>query len=178
MAAAAGASVAGFVLADIFRPHALWVDLPSLPPAVQRSDRWTDWHQFASGLILASTAISFAVLLWLVYGVKRVLIRKAVAIAASALSLVMAGLTIITRPLVEWDQLALWSVTVGQDLGGYWLAGFDNKVRFVLIENQELSQGEYVQTLIVHLGAPIVGGVALMVVGAVLLRTPVPARRD
>jgi hypothetical protein len=178
--AAAGASVAGFVLADIFRPHAPWVwaDLPSLPPAVQRSDRWTDWHQFASGVLLASAAISVALLLWLVYRAKRVSKRKAVAIAASAVALVMAGLTIFTRALVEWDQLALWSVTVGKDLGGYWVAGFDDEVRFVLVGNQELSQDQYVQALIVHLAAPIVGGMALLVAGAVLLRTPVPASRD
>lgn len=178
--AAAGASVAGFVLADIFRPNAPWVwaDLPSLPPAVQRSDRWTDWHQFASGVLLASATISVALLLGLVYGAKRMFKRNAVAIAASAVALVMAGLTILTRALVEWDQLALWSVTVGKDLGGYWVAGFDDEVRFVLAGNQELSQDQYVQALIVHLAAPIVAGMALLVVGAVLLRTPVPARRD
>ena len=138
--AAAGASVAGFVLADIFRPHAPWADLPSLPPAVQRSARWTNWHQLASGSLLASAAISVTLLLWWVYGAKLVLKRKAVAIAASTLALVMAGLTIFTRALVEWDQLALWSVTVGQDRGGYWSAGFDEDVRFVLLGNQELSQ--------------------------------------
>ena len=176
--AAAGASVAGFVLADIFRPNAPWVwtDLPSLPPSVQRSDRWTDSHQFASGVLLASAAISVALLLW--FGAKRVLKRNAVAIAASAVALVMAGLTIFTRALVAWDQLALWSVTVGQDLGGYWVAGFHDEVRFVLVGNQELSQDQYVQALIVHLAAPIVAGMALLVVGAVLLRMPVPARRD
>ncbi|HEV2071291.1 MAG TPA: hypothetical protein VGR26_15990 [Acidimicrobiales bacterium] len=129
-------------------------------------------------MLLASAAISVALLLGLVYGAKRVFKRNAVAIAASAVALVMAGLTIFTRALVEWDQLALWSVTVGKDLGGYWVAGFDDEVRFVLVGNQELSQDQYVQALIVHLAAPIVAGMALLVVGTVLLRTPVPARRD
>lgn len=176
--AAAGASVAGFVLSDIFRPHPPWADPPSLSPAVQRSDRWTDWHQLASGSLLASAAISVALILWVLYGAKRVLERNAVALAASTLALVMAGLTIFTRALVEWDQLALWSVTVGKDLGGYWLAGFDDDVRFILVGNQELSPGEYVPVLITHLGAPIVAGMALLVVGAVLLRTPAPPRED
>ena len=76
----------------------------------------------------------------------------------------------MTRPLVEWDQLAIWAVTVGSDIDGYWTAAFGGDVRFVLMGNTEVSQGEYGAVLIIHLAAPAVTAIALLVVGTALVR--------
>lgn len=81
------------------------------------------------------------------------------AIVASAVTVIAGVLTVATRPLVQWDQLALWAVTTGSDVGGYWYAAFDEGVRFVLLGGSEVSQRRYAATLVVHLIAPVVAGV-------------------
>jgi len=172
---ATAASVAGIVLADIFRPHAPGVERYLLPTVVQRSDRWSDWHRLASGAFLAAAVIALPLLRWLLHGAKQVVKHKAIVIAASVTALVMAVLTLVTRALVEWDQLALRSVTAGTNISGYWVAGFGGDVRFILIDNREVSQGEYIPALLAHLGAPIIGTVALVIVAVALLRR---AERD
>lgn len=50
-------------------------------------------------------------------------------------------------------------------MAGYWFAGFDDGVRYVLVDGAEVSQGEYVRALITHLAAPMLCAVALLVVG-------------
>lgn len=171
---AVSASVAGIVLADIFRPHAPGVERYLLPRMVQRSDRWSDWHRLGSGAFRAAAAFALPILLWLLHRAKQVVNHKAIVIAASVTALVMAVLTLVTRPLVEWDQLALRSVTVGTNISGYWVAGFGHGVRFILINDTEMSQGEYVPALLAHLGAPIIGTVALVVVAVALIRRAQP----
>jgi len=84
----------------------------------------------------------------------------------------MSVVTMITRPLVEWDQLALRAVTVGSDVDGYWTAAFGDDVRFVLTRSTEVSQREYGAVLITHLAAPVVAAIALLIVGAVVRRVP------
>lgn len=82
-----------------------------------------------------------------------------------------------TRSLVQWDQLALWAVTVGGDLDGYWPAVGDG-VRFVLVAGTEVDPGEYGVLLAVHLVAHVVGlaaavGAAVTLVGRGRSRRPV-----
>jgi hypothetical protein len=167
---AAVAAVAGVVLADVFRPHAPGVEPWLLPEVAQRSDRWSDRHRLAGGAFLAGAAIGLPLLLWLLRTRRLTIGRAALFAAASAAALVAALVTLATRPLVEWDQLALWSVAVGEDIAGYWLAGFGGDVRFILVDGTEVSQDAYVPVLLVHLAAPVVGAAALVVVLVALLR--------
>lgn len=93
---------------------------------VQRSDQWSDWHALAGVAFLAAAGIALPLLLWLIQGAGQVVKHKAIVIAASMTALVMAVLTLLTRPLVEWDQLALRSVTVGTNISGYtWTCSLD-----------------------------------------------------
>ena len=89
----------------------------------------------------------------------------------------MAVLTLLTRPLVQWDQLALWAVTTGSGMSGYWYAGFDNGVRFVLVGNTEVTQGQYAPMLLMYLIAPMLGAVALIITTVQLARGARSANR-
>ena len=101
--------------------------------------------------------------------------RRIVALVASLVATVSALLTIATRPLVEWDQLALHSITLGTTLSGYRFAAFRDEVKFVLVRGAEVSQGRYATVLVVHLAAPIIGTLALVLAGAAITRAPRPA---
>lgn len=112
-----------------------------------------------------ATAVACAVALALV---ARAAVRAQATPSAIARVVGLASITVvaalvgsITRAAVQWDQLALWAVTVGTDIQGYWSAAFDSDVRFVLIDLTEISQREYRIALAVHLAAPIVTAVGL-----------------
>ena len=77
----------------------------------------------------------------------------------------MSLVTVISRPAVEWDQLALSSVTVDSDIDGYWTAAFGDDVLFVLIGDVEVSQGDYGAVLVAHLAAPFVTGIMFILLG-------------
>ena len=78
-------------------------------------------------------------------------------------------MTVITRPLLAWDQLALRSVTIGSDIDGYWTAAFGDNVRYVLRQNSEISQRQYGAVLITHLASPVVAATAFLFLAMVLI---------
>jgi hypothetical protein len=170
VAAALVATVVGLVLADIYRPHAPGVPVAELPSALRRSDQWTDWHRIIGAALVAAAIVALALVIPLVARGEDSGKRKGLLIGAAAVAALMSVVTVITRSLVEWDQLALWSVTVGSDIDGYWTAAFGDDVRFVLMGNTEVSQGEYAAVLIAHLATPAVAAAALLLLGTALLR--------
>jgi hypothetical protein len=92
------------------------------------------------------------------------------AVATSLIVAVTAAIvTSLTRHLVEFDQVGLQSVTVGSDMSGYWFAAFDENVRFIVVHNRRVSQGEYITALIAHLAAPMLGVAALAIITWTLL---------
>ncbi|MGH2781055.1 MAG: hypothetical protein ACRDLA_06510, partial [Thermoleophilaceae bacterium] len=167
--AAAVAAASGIVLADIYRPSAPGASISDLPPGARRSVRWTDWHRGASGVLVVAAALSLVLLVALHYRGRTSMIRKPL-VVASIVAVVVGVVTVITRPLVEWDQLGLWSVTVGAGVDGYWFAGFGEDVRFLVVGSSEVSQAEYVPALIAHLIAPMLGAVSLLFLVAALAR--------
>lgn len=170
VAAALVATVVGVVLADIYRPHAPGVPTAELPSALRRSDQWTDWHRIVGAALVVAAIVALVLVIALVARREVTDKRTALLIGAATVAALMSVVTGITRPLVEWDQLALWSVTVGSEIDGYWTAAFGDDVRFVLMGNTEVSQGEYGAVLIAHLAAPAVAAAALLLVGTVLVR--------
>lgn len=165
VALALAAAFVGFVLADIYQPHAPGAVAAELPEPVRRSDRWSDWHRTTSVLLLVAAAVSGALVAAGIVRGKRVAKRQVLAIAAATGAVVMSVVTIITGPLVEWDQLALRSVTVGSGVDGYWTAAFGDDVLVVLLDDAEVSQREYSAVLVTHLAAPVVGACSLLVLG-------------
>ena len=103
--------------------------------------------------------------------------RRVVALVASLMATVSALLTIATRPLVEWDQLALHSITLGTTLSGYRFAAFRDEVKLVCwSEKLQLSQGRYATVLVVSTCAtPIIGALALVLAGMAMAQGPRPA---
>lgn len=176
--AAVGAAWAGVVLADIYRPHAPDADLADLPPNLRRSASWSDWHLRATVVFLATTIGASAVVVWLMYRAERLIVRRAVVLVCSVAAVTAALVTLLTRGLVEWDQLALRRVIVGSNISGYWFAAFDDDIRYVLVGNSEVSQSQYVPALLAHLGAPMAGAAALMIVALTLLRSYRTALND
>lgn len=172
--AAIATTLIGVVLADLYRPHAPFADLSQLNPATRRSAEWSDRHQWVGFGFVATTALGLALVAWLRVPT-RALTRPAMTLAASAVAAMAALVWVATLGPVQWDQLGLWSVTVGTDVDGYWTAAFGTDVRFVLVGGAEVSQGEYATALVAHLGAPVVGLVALLVVGFTVRSSPMPA---
>jgi nitric oxide reductase large subunit len=138
VAAALVATVAGLVLADTYRPHAPGFPVAELADPLRRSDQWTDWHRIIGAVLVVAAVASLALVVALAARGKAAGRRKVLLIGAAAVAALTSAVTVITRPLVEWDQLALWSVTVGSDIDGYWTAAFGEDVRFVLVERRGL----------------------------------------
>jgi len=88
----------------------------------------------------------------------------AVAVVGSLVAVLGAVAALATRTAVQWDQVALWSVTVGANIKGYEAAtggktGGD-LIRFVIVDGREVSTTDYTLTLAIHMY-----GVAIAVVG-------------
>jgi hypothetical protein len=167
LVAATGSATVGFVLAEVYVPDATAWPNGELSSELQGSDGWRTAQVALSFLFLAaSVALSFAV----AWAARRT--------RSSALLLIPAGIAVLTavvtltsRPLVEWDQLAMWAVTADIDASGHWTAAFDDRVRFLLIDGQEVSQDDYTLVLLVHLAAPVIGAAALLLTTVISIRT-------
>ncbi|MEY2454369.1 MAG: hypothetical protein QOD92_3943 [Acidimicrobiaceae bacterium] len=73
----------------------------------------------------------------------------------------------ITGALLPWDQLGLFSVTVGTNLSGY-RPLFDNKARFVLLGGSEINIETIQRWMVVHVvvGLVVMGGAVLLLLRA------------
>jgi hypothetical protein len=153
--------VATVVLTRIYRPHAPdWV--PDLHPGhpARATDGWLGAHASASA-ILGMAAFAFLLLLVWPNG-RPAPWRRPAPIVAAVVATVTSAVAILTRDLVGWDQLALTSVTVGDSISGYWVAAFDDRVRFVLVDGQQVGQSTYARSLVVHLVSPVAAVAALV----------------
>lgn len=157
------AAAAGLVLADLYRPHPQAGFIARVPSELRQSDRWRDWH------LWADVACFFASLLALALAAR---CRSLIVAICAAVAVLTAAVTLVTRELVAWDQLALRSVTAGTDLSGYWPAAFGDDVVFVLVDGSEVSQTTYAAVLLVHLAAPVLGAVALLTAAIAVRRAP------
>lgn len=162
-------AVAGFVLFESYRPAP-----PSGSPSpwrdeVRSSLTWTDRHERWSGLALGASVAAVALLSWVqVQGL--VALRRSVVLVAGSAAVLGSVASVLTRPLVQWQQLGLREVMVGTELDGYRAAAFDDQVRFVLVDGAEVSPGEYATVLVGHLAAPVVAVAALLVLAIALWR--------
>ena len=59
---------------------------------------------------------------------------------AGVVTVATVPLAAFSGVLIAWDQLALWSVTVGTDMSGYG-AIFADQVRYALVGTSEISVG-------------------------------------
>ena len=83
---------------------------------------------------------------------------------------VLVVLAVLTGYLLPWDQLALWAVTVGENLRGY-LPLFGDRVRFVLLGGAEVSPQTLLWWLLAHgLLAVLSTGLIIAAWRAILVR--------
>ena len=135
-----------------------------LPPRVRAADRWADVHQVA---VVALSLVSLAAAV--VVAAQKIKSNTWLGrdVGAAVTAAVASAIAWYTTALVRWDQLALWAVTVGGDIDGYWTVAFDGGARFVLIDNTEVSQSSYRVALSLHLVTPVLAmfGLAYLAVG-------------
>jgi quinol-cytochrome oxidoreductase complex cytochrome b subunit len=74
---------------------------------------------------------------------------------------VTVGAAYLTGRLLPWDQLALWAVTVGNDVGGIVM---HDEVKFVLIDGREVAPSTYEAWAYAHLVLSALVVVALALV--------------
>jgi quinol-cytochrome oxidoreductase complex cytochrome b subunit len=168
-AAALATLVGAVVLASDYRPSGPAEAWHRAEP-IRSSDGWERMQQWAAAAaVLAGLA---AVVLLLALVVRGTIRRGWVPLSAAVIAAGAAVTALATRSLVQYDQLALWAVTVGDDIAGYWFAAFDDGVRFVIVDGTEVDQGSYARALVVHLAMPAVaalvaglGVVSLLVTG-------------
>jgi hypothetical protein len=70
---------------------------------------------------------------------------------ARVLRLVARRVGAVTGRLIAWDQLALWSVTVGVDRRGVLNAGDSEQARFVIVDGREVPLDTFRFWVMVHL---------------------------
>jgi len=83
---------------------------------------------------------------------------------------VLAVVGSITGTMLAWDNLALYAVTVGEDLSGFVPIILDDRVRFVLIDGRMADTAQVIALLALH----VVGVAGLSVVALAMGR---PGRR-
>ena len=89
--------------------------------------------------------------------------------ALSSVALVSVVVASFTGFLLPWDQLALWAVTVSEDLDGF-RPLYDDRVRFVIIGGAEVAPATVLWWLAVHVGVAV-AAIACTVARLAHLRT-------
>ena len=131
---------------------------PGLTGSPARDEGWIRiTHRLAAQLALT---LALAALVLMV--VRRVRDHVRGAVAGIAL-LVTTAAASFTGYLLPWDQLALWSVTVGADFRGV-QSTFRSEVKYILLGSREVSTGTYRFWAITHvvLGVLVAVGVLLV----------------
>jgi quinol-cytochrome oxidoreductase complex cytochrome b subunit len=108
-----------------------------------RTHRWTAWAAVLTSTVTAVLIVTEAAVRW--RGPRRR--RNGVVTGPVILAAVIASF--LTGLLLPWNQLALWAVTVGNNLRGY-RPLFGDQVRFVLIGGAEVATGTLLTWLSVH----------------------------
>ncbi len=157
------------VLTARYRPRPPGAAREDLPAAVDRSDRWSQWHEVASAL-LAAAVLSLVLVVALVVRSSRDLPRRWLLTGAGVVATASSVVAMVTRARVQWEQLGLWAVSLGTEVDGYWRAAFHDDVRFVLVSGSEVSQGGYRVALLAHLLAPMLSVLAFGMVATTLQR--------
>jgi hypothetical protein len=160
LAAAIGLLVSGAVLYGSYRPDG-GGEVVLQPTSVQHSAEWVHRED-----VTAVALIVLGLLAALACVVALVTSRRMAWIAGLVAGLVAAGagaLSAATASAVRWDQLGLWAVTVGADIRGY-RAPFDSDlVRFAVVDGREVAPADQRLAVGLHLGAAMVGLVAVVV---------------
>lgn len=151
-------ALTGVALARRYHPTSPFTDPHELTESIRWSEQLVRWHRL--GLALAfPAAVGWAAITW----TDRATRHRVAAMTAAGVVLALTVVASLTWGMIRYEQIALSSVTVGEDLArrGLWWTAFDGDVRFVFIGGAEVSQAAYARWLLVHLLSPLVALVAL-----------------
>jgi quinol-cytochrome oxidoreductase complex cytochrome b subunit len=150
--------VTGILLVFSYRPDvtAPFAVAPVVAPRV-----WSRTvHRLASELLLLAfvgVAVSSAGLAL----VRRRLVRLIAPLATGATMFA----ALITGFLLPWDQLAMYRVTVGENITGYHEIVFTNHVKYVLVGNHEIGASTFARWFWIHtIGVTLLLVVLLVVI--------------
>lgn len=167
-------AVTGVALYFAYRPDsaAAWSDVSgSLSRDITFGNVMRDVHGWVAWLALP-TAVAAGVLLGLR---ARPSERVAPGLATGVGLVLIVVAASVTGYLLPWDQLALFTVTVGTNVSGYtWL--LDGSVRFVLMDGTEIAPTTVFRWLVVH--AVILGGALFALLVAAWRQARASARLD
>jgi quinol-cytochrome oxidoreductase complex cytochrome b subunit len=145
--------VSSIVLVSRYRPDAQVAWNPTVGGAHYSPRPWVTLHQTALNVAGVAALIWFVTTAWMVRA--RTRSATAVVVTAAGIALVSTWVAVRTWPLVRWDQVGLWAVTVGTNFAGLWKPAMSDQVRFVLINGSEVSPHTYLAALLIHLAAPV-----------------------
>jgi quinol-cytochrome oxidoreductase complex cytochrome b subunit len=136
-----------------------WLSLFYRPPGQKAFNSTTTGPQFLHVVHWVAALLFLAVLVGLAVSTVVAWTRTgpvAVGVVVVAVALLWTG------TLLPWDQLALWAVTVGTNIRGFFTAAFDDQVKFVLIGGVEISRATLRAWFVVHAFVLPVAGVACL----------------
>lgn len=141
--------VTGVILFFTYRPSgsSAWGEVfgDDLESSVDLARATTTTHRLAAQIAVA-TAIAAGVLL--VVEKRPQPSRLDIAVAIGLPAVVVVGS--FTGPLLPWDQLGLWAVTVGTDMRGYRPLFDDDQIRFAILDGAQIAPSTIVRWLLVH----------------------------
>lgn len=147
--------VSGIFLFFFYRPTAAaaWEDISTLDSGITFGLVIQTSHRVATPVLLvALTAWAFMLAVASDFGRSSVLAGAVFVTVGAA----------VTGLILPWDQLALWAVTGGTNMKGYWPIVADDDVRFLWTNGAVTSTDTIVRILVLHvaLGLVLTGVVA------------------
>ena len=154
--AAIGTAVAAFVLAEVYVPTSDLAPRGLLSEDTYRSMRWVVAHDWLAGTLLVAATVALVGTTWQLAEGHRTPRQSRLPLASASLAIVAAWCTITTAEPARWDQRDLWAVQIGTTVAGA----------------PRLHDGGpdgYGVLACAQLAAPILGGLALLVLAVDLL---------
>ncbi len=140
-------TVTGIFLMFFYRPTAVsaWSDIKTLQTSIAFGLLVRNMHRWAAHLMVISVFLHMSRVFY--HGA-----YKAPREFNWVIGVVLLLLTLLlsfTGYLLPWDQLALWAITVGSNMGGY-SPVLGDQVRFALLGSKEISTATLLRFYVLH----------------------------
>jgi quinol-cytochrome oxidoreductase complex cytochrome b subunit len=139
--------VSGLFLVWRYRPTETlaWAKVQQAESSADIADHIRVVHQIASGAVVLALLGTAIVTLMLAVRRRRVLL------GVLGPGAVLAGLAgVVSGLLLPWDQLALWAVTVGEQIRGYGWLWDGSRMRYAIVGHAEISVDTFRRWFFVH----------------------------
>ena len=140
-------TVTGIFLMFFYRPTAVqaWSDIKTLETAVTFGSLVRNMHRWAAHLMVISVFLHMSRVFY--HGAYKP--PREFNWVIGVVLLLLTLLLSFTGYLLPWDQLALWAVTVGTNMGGF-TPVFGDEVKFVLLGSKTVSADTLLRWYVLH----------------------------